>query len=122
MQNPLNALTNIQANSSPWEALFLTTRPPLGSFSHRFSQASGNREIHMKPVIIAVAITGSVPRKVNNPTLPISPAEQIESTHAAFEAGARWCTSMCEIQMKPRHRIPNCSRRCRQAWQSTAQG
>jgi uncharacterized protein (DUF849 family) len=42
----------------------------------------------MNPVIIAVAITGSVPRKANNPTLPVTPAEQIESTQAAFEAGA----------------------------------
>ena len=40
------------------------------------------------PVIIAVAITGSVPRKSDNPALPVSPAEQIESTHQAFEAGA----------------------------------
>ncbi len=40
------------------------------------------------PVVIAVAITGSVPRKADNPALPVSPAEQIESTHAAFEAGA----------------------------------
>jgi uncharacterized protein (DUF849 family) len=42
----------------------------------------------MKPVVIAVAITGSVPRKKDNPALPVTPAEQIESTHAAFEAGA----------------------------------
>jgi 3-keto-5-aminohexanoate cleavage enzyme len=42
----------------------------------------------MRPVIIAVAITGSVPRKKDNPALPVQPAEQIESTHAAFEAGA----------------------------------
>ncbi len=40
------------------------------------------------PVIISVAITGSVPRKSDNPALPVSPAEQIESTHEAFEAGA----------------------------------
>ncbi len=40
------------------------------------------------PVIIAVAITGSVPRKKDNPALPVTPTEQIESTHAAFEAGA----------------------------------
>ena len=40
------------------------------------------------PVIIAVAITGSVPRKTDNPALPVTPSEQIESTHAAFEAGA----------------------------------
>src|SRR3982750_3767636 len=42
----------------------------------------------MKPVVIAVAITGSVPRKKDNPAVPISTAEQIESTHEAFEAGA----------------------------------
>ncbi len=42
----------------------------------------------MRPVVIAVAITGSVPRKKDNPTLPVLPQEQIESTHAAFEAGA----------------------------------
>ena len=40
------------------------------------------------PCIICVAITGSVPRKENNPAVPISVAEQIESTQAAFEAGA----------------------------------
>ncbi|MFZ4533156.1 MAG: 3-keto-5-aminohexanoate cleavage protein, partial [Alsobacter sp.] len=42
----------------------------------------------MRPVVIAVAITGSVPRKADNPAVPVTPAEQIESTHAAFEAGA----------------------------------
>jgi len=42
----------------------------------------------MNPVVIAVAITGSVPRKADNPAVPVTPAEQIESTHAAFEAGA----------------------------------
>jgi uncharacterized protein (DUF849 family) len=41
----------------------------------------------MKPVVVAVAITGSVPRKKDNPAVPILPSEQIESTHAAFEAG-----------------------------------
>ncbi len=40
------------------------------------------------PCIITVAITGSVPRKEDNPAVPITLAEQIESTHAAFEAGA----------------------------------
>ncbi len=40
------------------------------------------------PTIITVAITGSVPRKENNPAVPITPEEQIESTQAAFEAGA----------------------------------
>ena len=40
------------------------------------------------PAIITVAITGSQPTKAQNPALPVAPAEQIESTHAAFEAGA----------------------------------
>jgi 3-keto-5-aminohexanoate cleavage enzyme len=40
------------------------------------------------PCIITVAITGSVPGKKDNPAVPISPQEQIESTHEAFEAGA----------------------------------
>jgi uncharacterized protein (DUF849 family) len=42
----------------------------------------------MKPIVIACAITGSVPRKKDNPAVPTTPAEQVESTHAAFEAGA----------------------------------
>ena len=42
----------------------------------------------MRPVVIAVAITGSVPRKRDNPAVPVTVAEQIESTHEAFEAGA----------------------------------
>lgn len=41
-----------------------------------------------EPCIITVAITGSVPRKKDNPAVPISVSEQIESTHAAYEAGA----------------------------------
>lgn len=40
------------------------------------------------PVIICVAITGSLPQKSDNPAVPITVAEQIESTQAAFEAGA----------------------------------
>lgn len=40
------------------------------------------------PCIITVAITGSLPTKRDNPAVPISIAEQIESTQAAFEAGA----------------------------------
>jgi len=41
-----------------------------------------------KPCIICVAITGSLPRKTDNPAVPITVSEQIESTQAAFEAGA----------------------------------
>lgn len=40
------------------------------------------------PCIITVAITGSVPRKEDNPAVPITVAEQVESTQGAFEAGA----------------------------------
>ncbi|MEP5729299.1 MAG: 3-keto-5-aminohexanoate cleavage protein [Sulfitobacter sp.] len=40
------------------------------------------------PCIICVAITGSLPTKDNNPAVPITISEQIESTHQAFEAGA----------------------------------
>ena len=41
-----------------------------------------------KPCIICVAITGSVPGKANNPAVPVTLSEQIESTQEAFEAGA----------------------------------
>lgn len=41
-----------------------------------------------RPAIFAVAITGSVPRKKDNPAVPVTPSEQIESTHEAYEAGA----------------------------------
>ena len=40
------------------------------------------------PCIITVAITGSLPRKKDNPSVPISIAEQVESTQQAYEAGA----------------------------------
>ena len=41
-----------------------------------------------QPCIICVAITGSLPTKENNPAVPITIAEQVESTQEAFEAGA----------------------------------
>ncbi|MGR3323315.1 MAG: 3-keto-5-aminohexanoate cleavage protein [Pseudooceanicola sp.] len=44
-----------------------------------------------KPCIICVAITGSVPTKADNPAVPITIDEQVESTHEAFEAGATIC-------------------------------
>ncbi|RQP05332.1 MAG: 3-keto-5-aminohexanoate cleavage protein [Paracoccus sp. BP8] len=40
------------------------------------------------PCIICVAITGSLPTKDNNPAVPITIEEQVESTQEAFEAGA----------------------------------
>jgi hypothetical protein len=61
----------------------------------------------MRPVIIAVAITGSVPRKKDNPALPVLPAEQIESTHAS--------TSMCATTTSPRRPTRNVSGRYRRA-------
>lgn len=41
-----------------------------------------------QPCIISVAITGSLPRKSDNPAVPVTVDEQIESTQEAFEAGA----------------------------------
>ena len=42
---------------------------------------------HLIP-IITVAITGALPTKEVTPAVPVTPSEQIESTHEAFEAGA----------------------------------
>ena len=41
-----------------------------------------------KPCIITCAITGALPKKEDNPAVPVVPSEQIDSTHEAFEAGA----------------------------------
>lgn len=49
------------------------------------------------PCIICVAITGSLPQKSDNPAVPITVTEQIESTHAAFEAGAS--IAHCHVRM-----------------------
>jgi 3-keto-5-aminohexanoate cleavage enzyme len=40
------------------------------------------------PCILCCAITGSLPTKADNPAVPITVNEQIESSHAAVEAGA----------------------------------
>ena len=40
------------------------------------------------PAIVTVAITGNVTTKNENPAVPITISEQIESTQASFEAGA----------------------------------
>ena len=45
-------------------------------------------DLKNKPCILCCAITGSVPTKAANPAVPISIYEQIESSHAAVEAGA----------------------------------
>src|SRR3954463_12764405 len=59
----------------------------------------------MKPVVIAVAITGSVPRKKDNPAVPNSTAEQIESAHEACEAGA----SLVHIHVRNDDETPSSS-------------
>lgn len=59
----------------------------------------------MNPVVIAVAITGSVPRKTDNPAVPVSPSEQIESTHEAYEAGA----SLVHIHVRNHDESPSSS-------------
>ena len=56
-----------------------------------------------RPAIIAVAITGSVPRKQDNPAVPVTPSEQIESTHEAFEAGA----SLAHIHVRDADQKPS---------------
>jgi len=55
-----------------------------------------------KPAIICVAITGSLPTKADNSVVPIDVPERIESTQAAFEAGAiqraKNAKARCRIQ------------------------
>ena len=51
-----------------------------------------------KACIICVAITGSVAQKSDNPAVPISISEQVESTHAAFEAGAS--IAHCHVRLE----------------------
>ena len=59
------------------------SRGLAGTHSHQNDEANLTN-----PCIICVAITGSLPTKNNNPAVPITISEQIESTHAAFEVGA----------------------------------
>jgi 3-keto-5-aminohexanoate cleavage enzyme len=60
-----------------------------------------------KPCIICVAITGSLPRKADNPAVPITVSEQVESTHAAWEAGA----SIVALPCAQRRRNPQATPR-----------
>ncbi|KRS15890.1 3-keto-5-aminohexanoate cleavage protein [Roseovarius indicus] len=50
------------------------------------------------PCIICVAITGSVPQQSDNPAVPITIEEQVESTQEAFEAGAS--IAHCHVRME----------------------
>lgn len=56
-----------------------------------------------RPVIISVAITGSLPRKRDNPGVPVTPAEQIESTREAYEAGA----ALVHIHVRDKDEAPS---------------
>ena len=50
-----------------------------------------------KPCIICVAITGSVAQQSDNPAVPITISEQVDSTQEAFEAGAS--IAHCHVRM-----------------------
>jgi 3-keto-5-aminohexanoate cleavage enzyme len=56
-----------------------------------------------KPIVITTAITGSLPRKADNPAVPVTPSEQIESTHEAFEAGS----SLVHIHVRDQQENPS---------------
>ncbi len=58
-----------------------------------------------RPVVIAVAITGSLPRKKDNPAVPVTPAEQIVSTREAYAAGA----SLVHIHVRNPDETPSSS-------------
>ena len=53
--------------------------------------------------IITVAITGALPTKDDTPAVPVTPSEQIESTHEAFEAGA----SLVHIHVRNEDQTPS---------------
>ncbi len=59
----------------------------------------------LTPIIITTAITGAIPRKKDNPALPVTPSEQIESTHAAYEAGS----SLVHIHVRDENENPSSS-------------
>jgi 3-oxoadipate:acetyl-CoA acetyltransferase len=52
------------------------------------SVSSGSDSRRHGPCVISVAITGSLPTKEQNAAVPVTPSEQVESTHEAYEAGA----------------------------------
>ncbi len=56
-----------------------------------------------RPCIITVAITGAIPTRQDTPAVPITPSEQIESTHEAYEAGA----SLVHIHVRNEDQTPS---------------
>jgi len=55
------------------------------------------------PIIITTAITGALPKKADNPAVPVTPQEQIESTQEAFEAGS----ALVHIHVRDKHENPS---------------
>ena len=55
-----------------------------------------------EPCIITVAITGALPTKKETPAVPVTPEEQIESTHEAYDAGA----SLVHIHVRNEDQTP----------------
>lgn len=75
-----------------------------------------------KPAIITVAITGSVPRKKDTTAVPVTPAEQVESAHECFEAGATVAHIHVRDEAEAPSSIPSFSGRFRKAFAGTARG
>jgi uncharacterized protein (DUF849 family) len=63
---------------------FVLSRPGHRAGHHGLHRGPGVTA----PVIICVATTGSLATKADNPAVPISVVEQVESTQEAWEAGA----------------------------------
>lgn len=84
----------LAVRATPWSSrvrpAFVNTRRTM----YRRVDAWPDQRAHVErtsmttPCVITCAITGSLPKKADNPAVPITAAEQIESTHEAFEAGA----------------------------------
>lgn len=55
------------------------------------------------PAIITVAITGAVPTTADNPAVPVTPEQQIESAVEAFDAGA----TVCHVHVRDEHERPS---------------
>jgi 3-keto-5-aminohexanoate cleavage enzyme len=69
----------------------------------------------MRPIIIAVAITGSVPRKKDNPAVPVTPSEQNRPrnsrhghwgcSHLKINTGAPYAASSRKVMVQARSAI-----------------
>jgi 3-keto-5-aminohexanoate cleavage enzyme len=78
-------------------------RAPLDDLYGRTrSQGNRKRDIMTTPAIIAVAITGSVPTKKDNPALPVTAEEQVAAAAEAYEAGA----TICHVHVRDENEQP----------------